>query len=224
MYSRVSINKICESIIEAAVLLTEKGLIAGTWGNISVRIPQSSQYAITPSGRKYQNLQPQDIIIVNDEGAVISGNFKPSSELPLHLAIYSARPDIQAIVHTHSVYASACAVAHQGIPPIIEDLVQLAGGSVDVAEYAFPGTEELGKNAVSALGNKYAVLLANHGVIGCGSSLTEAMTACELVEKAAQIYILAHQIGQPQILDQRDIDRMHQFYLDHYKHRQEEKT
>ncbi len=223
MHLNVSMVKIAESIIEAALSLIQKGLIAGTWGNISVRVSQS-QYAITPSGRKYQSLQPQDITVVNTDGTIVSGVFKPSSELPLHLAIYSARPDVQAIVHTHSVYASACAVAHRSIPPIIEDLVQLAGGSVDVAEYAFPGTADLGKNAVSALQDKYAVLLANHGVVGCGSSLAEAVTACELVEKAAQIYILAHQIGKPHILNQHDIDSMHKFYLEQYKHRQEDKT
>lgn len=212
--------KIKAEVLQAGHALLEKGLVAGTWGNISVRIPETTFVAVTPSGKGYHVLTAEDIVIVDSAGNAVEGNFKPSSELPLHLAIYKSRIDIQAIVHTHSVFASACAVAHKSIPPIIEDLVQLTGGSVDVAAYALPGTEMLAQNAVVALAHKNAVLMANHGVIGCGQTLAEAMLACELVEKAAQIFIYANQIGGAQILSNEDINVMHNFYEEYYRQRQ----
>lgn len=208
-------------ILAVGCAMLDKGLVAGTWGNISARIPGTLWIAITPSGKGYREITPKDVVVVDHTGKVIDGKFKPSSELPLHLAIYKERADIQAIVHTHSVFASACAVAHKSIPPIIEDLVQLVGGGVDVADYALPGTDELAQNIVVALGQKNAVLMANHGVVGCGQSLTEGMMACELVEKAAQIYIYANQIGGAQVLSNEDVAVMHEFYVEHYRKRQQ---
>lgn len=214
-------EKIKLEILAVGCSMLDKGLVAGTWGNISSRIPGTELIAVTPSGKGYHEITVADVVVVDEIGTVIKGNFKPSSELPMHLAIYSARPDIHAIVHTHSVFASACAVAHKSIPPIIEDLVQLSGGSVDVAPYALPGTDALAQNVVATLGKKYAVIMANHGVVGCGKSLTESMMACELVEKAAQIFIYANQIGGAQSLNDEDIEIMHKFYVEYYRKRQQ---
>lgn len=208
-----------ERILETGIYLLDKGLVAGTWGNISVRISEN-QFAITPSGRNYRTIQPEDIVIVNASGEIIEGQLTPSSELPLHLAVYAARPDIAGIVHTHSVFASACAVSRRPIPPIIEDLVQLAGGEIPVAPYALPGTQELANNTVHALAGKFAVLLANHGVVACGKTLSEAMTAAELVEKAAQIFSWAQLLGGAVPLSEEDVAGMHRFYLEHYRQRQ----
>ncbi|WP_378952234.1 class II aldolase/adducin family protein [Pelosinus sp. sgz500959] len=214
-------EKIKAEILAVGCSMLDKGLIAGTWGNISARIPGTQFIAVTPSGRGYRELTIDDVVVVDEMGTVIEGGLKPSSELPLHIEIYQARFDVQAIVHTHSVFASACAVAHKGIPPIIEDLVQLVGGGVDVAAYALPGTERLAKNVVAALSIKNAVLMANHGVVGCGQSLTEAMMACELVEKAAQILIYANQLGGAQVLSDEDVEVMHKFYVEYYRQRQQ---
>lgn len=214
------IQTVRQEILRVGCQLLDKGLVAGTWGNISARIPQTDWVAVTPSGRNYRELQAEDIALVDVKGNILEATSKPSSELPLHLAVYQARPDIQAIVHTHSVFASACAVARKAIPPIIEDLVQVAGGSVDVAEYALPGTPELAANVVAALADKQAVLMANHGVVGGGQSLAEAMLACELVEKAAQIYLYATQLGGAVVLSDDDVAQMHAFYLEHYRKRQ----
>ncbi len=210
------------NILIAGIDLLDKGLVTGTWGNISVKIPNSNWIAVTPSGRNYRTIREEDIIIVDQLGKTISGALKPSSELPLHLAVYQARADVQAIVHTHSIFASACAVARKDIPPIIEDLVQIVGGSVNVARYGFPGTESLADYAVDGLGDKQAVLLANHGMIGCAPSLSEALMVCELVEKAASIYVYAQQLGGAQELAEEDVLQMRQFYLEHYRLRQGE--
>ena len=214
-------ESIKKEILAVGCTLLDKGLVSGTWGNISCRIPGEQFIAVTPSGKNYRELSPRDITVITMDGAIVSGSFKPSSELPLHLAIYKARTEIKAIVHTHSVFASACAVARKSIPPVIEDLIQLAGGSIDVAAYALPGTAQLAENVVAALSNKNAVLMANHGVVGCGQSLMEAMLACELVEKAAQIFIYANQIGGAHILSDEDIKVMHDFYIECYRQRQE---
>ncbi len=216
-----TINQLRADVVAAGVELLEKGLVAGTWGNISVRCSKSRLVAVSPSGRSYTTLTTDDIIIVDEHGTVVEGRWKPSTELPLHLAVYKARPDVRAVVHTHSIFASACAVARKAIPPILEDLVQVVGGAVEVAEYATPGTERLAHNAVVALEGKNAVLLANHGVIGCGQSLREAMLACELVEKAGQIYIYANQLGGVTALSEADVAALHEFYRDHYSKRQE---
>lgn len=215
-----TIYQLRDNMLVVGCQLLDKGLVAGTWGNISARSSSEKLIVITPSGRNYSTLRPEDMVIVDYTGKVKEGGLKPSSELPLHLAIYKSRPDIQAIVHTHSVFASACAVARKPIPPIIEDLVQLAGGAIEVAKYALPGTAELAQNTVIALEDKNAVLLANHGVIGCGKTLDEALTACELVEKAAQIFIYANQLGGAVILSDEDVTTMHDFYCSHYRKRQ----
>ena len=214
-------QSIRNEIVAIGCAMLDKGLVTGTWGNISSRIPGTQFVAVTPSGKSYYEITAADVVVVEQDGTIVEGSVKPSSELPLHLAIYTARPDVQAIIHTHSVFASACAVARKGIPPIIEDLVQLVGGSVDVAAYALPGTDTLAQNIVLALGTKNAVLLANHGVVGCGQSLAEGMMACELVEKAAQIFIYANQIGGCQVLSDDDSEIMHKFYVENYRQRQQ---
>ncbi|MBP3400960.1 MAG: class II aldolase/adducin family protein [Selenomonadales bacterium] len=210
-------EQLCQAVIEYAHRMTEKGLIAGTWGNISVRIPDTDMIAITPSGRDYMTLVPSDIAIVNMKGEWVDGNYKPSSELPLHLAVYRARQDVGALIHTHSIYASACAAARRSIPAIIEDVAMMNGGDIEVAEYAANGSTELAANTVRALGEHQSVLLANHGMLGCGSNLKEAMTMCELVEKTARIFIAAQSLGGAVELDRNDVMRMRNQYLQHYR-------
>lgn len=207
-------------IVKTGLALQERGLVAGTWGNISARVPGGDLLAVTPSGRDYRTLGSDDIVVVDTAGRVVQGDLTPSSELPLHLAVYARRPELGAIVHTHSIFASACAVARRPLPPILEDLVQLAGGTVAVARYALPGTAELAENAVEALGDRQAVLLANHGVVGCGMTLAEALLACELVEKGAQVYIYASLLGGAHVLSGDNVATMRQSYLEHYRQRQ----
>lgn len=210
-------EQLCQAVIDYAHQMTAKGLIAGTWGNISVRIPKTELLAITPSGRDYMTLTTDDITIVNLQGEWVDGNYKPSSELPLHLAVYRARQDVGAIIHTHSIYAGACAASRKSIPAIIEDVAMMNGGDIEVADYAANGSAELAASCVCALGDRQAVLLANHGMIGCGANLKEAMTMCELVEKTAHIYIASRALGGAVELEASDVKRMRSQYLAHYR-------
>lgn len=205
-----------EQIRETGLKMLGSGLVVGTWGNISARVPGEDLIAITPSGMNYDVLQPEDIVLVALNGEVKEGERKPSIELPLHLAIYCARKDIQAVVHTHSAYATAMAAARKPIPGAVEDLVQIVGGDVRVCEYALPGTAQLGANAVKALEGRNAVLLPNHGMVGAGTNLDEALKICQVVEKSAKITILAQAVGGVVELSQEDTAAMRDFYLHKY--------
>ena len=205
-----------KKVVEQGIEMLSTNLTVGTWGNISCRVPGEDYIAITPTGMSYDTLVPEDIVILDLRGNTINGTRKPSIEVPLHLAIYNAREDVQAIVHTHSAYATAMAVARRGIPGAVEDLVQIVGGNVRVNEYALPGTEQLGINTVKAMEGRNAVLLANHGMLGAGRDLEEAFRVCQIVEKSAQITIFAQLIGGVVELSPDDIDGMRNFYLETY--------
>ena len=217
--NNIAINKARVEIINAAKKMAGQNMLPGSWGNISVRVDEDT-FAVTPSGHGYDNLMPQDIVIVDAAGSTLDGTLIPSSELPLHLAIYKAQPDAEAVVHTHSIYASACAAARRDIPPLIEDMVQIMGGPVHCAEYALPGTDELAQNVINAMGGKRAALMANHGVACWGTTLDEAMMVAGIVEKAAQLYCITQSIGGAVLLPQSDIDAMHGFYEALYRKRQ----
>ncbi|MCQ2372809.1 MAG: class II aldolase/adducin family protein [Phascolarctobacterium sp.] len=239
-------RKFRRELINTAHKLEAKKLVAGSWGNISVKfkdemiVPSIAEdelltvfgktssvkrvpveaILITPSGLGYENMQDDDLVLIDAEGKVLEGKHVPSSESKLHTAIYKACPEAGAIIHTHSIYASALAAMHKSVPAIIEDLVQIIGGRVECAEYALPGTQELADNAVKALHGKKACLLANHGAVAWGKTLADALMVAEILEKTAQIAIICMQAGGAYELTQEDADVMHDFYNKHYGKRQ----
>ena len=158
------IAKTKETIVKYTQSIYREGLIFESWGNLSCR-SDDNKVVITPSAIHYDNLQFTDMIVVDlATGEKWEGKWNPSSELPLHLALYNSREDIKAIVHTHSIFSSAFAVARKEIPVALEELAQVAGGSIPVAKYAPPGSDELARNAAKTLGmHSFGVILANHG-------------------------------------------------------------
>lgn len=205
-----------DQVIDIGKKMMEYRLVVATWGNISCRIPKASQFCITPSGMPYDQLKPSDLVTMNFEGEIVEGRRKPSSEFLLHQEIYKARPDIGGIIHTHSNFACSFAVAQEPIPPVLEEAAQLIGGSVKVAKYATPGTPLLAQNAVKSLETRNAVILANHGVVGVGRSLTEAFTVAILVEKLAQVFLNAKILGTPHILDDLETRILRESFLKNY--------
>ena len=188
-----------KTVLETARRMSEKGLVVGTSGNISLRLPPAGKrqlIALTPTSRHYDLLDIDDIPIIDFDGRRVEGNLPPSVETPLHIGIYRARNNINAIIHTHPVFASAAAVAGLDIPPILEDQVIFLGGEIKLANYAPSGSRELVTNAIAALGDRSAVLLPNHGAVGTGRTMRDAFTACELIEKTARIYLLALSSGK----------------------------
>ncbi len=159
----------------------------------------------------YDEMTRADVVIVEADGSPSEGRWRPSSELPLHVAIFAARPDVAAIVHTHSPFAMAWSAARRAIPAahyVIASLVAAGGDAIRVAHYATFGTEQLARNAVAALGDDNTVLLANHGAVAVARSLASAFGRAERIEELATIAWRAEQIGSPVSLDANELDRV----------------
>ena len=186
-------------VLEASQRMLEEGLVVGKSGNVSLRLPPEGGrelLAITPSSRYYDLLTIDDIQVIDFEAEPVEGDLIPSAETMLHIGIYQARKNINAVIHTHSVFASVISVAGLEIPAIVDDQVTFIGGEIKLAKYAFPGSQELVDNAIAALGERNAVLLPNHGAAGIGHTMREAFTVCELLEKTAKIYLCALVVGK----------------------------
>ena len=187
-----------KELLAAALEMDRLGLVSGSSGNASMRLPVQhggELYLVTPSGMPYRDMTGADLVAVDGELAPVGSEGVPSSESLLHRAVYRARPDVGSVLHTHSVHATALAVAGKPLPPVVDEMVVYVGGQVEVAEYGFPGSEELARAGAAALGDRRAVLLRNHGLCGVGPSPREALRVCALVERLAQIYLLAERSG-----------------------------
>ena len=186
-------------LTEATREMYRRGLVGAYSGNTSLRLTGSgddSLLLVTPTHHPYYRLQPDELVVVNLEGEPVSpAPMPPSSETRLHLEIYRQRPDVHAVAHTHSIYASVAAVIGRDIPPLIDEMLMTIGGPIKVSKYAFPGTQELAEQANAALGDRNAALLRNHGAVGVGPDIWEALEVCDLVERLAQIFVHARNFG-----------------------------
>jgi L-fuculose-phosphate aldolase len=204
-----------KQVIEAGLKLIGEGLVARTWGNVSVRADHEHML-ITPSGRRYEDLMPDDIVLVNIHTSEYEGNIKPSSEHKLHSEIYQTRPEIHAVIHTHQMNASTCAAARREVPPILDDMVQIIGTSVRVAPYALPSTRKIVRGTIKALKGRMAALMANHGAVCIGRDLNEAFVVCQVLEKACKAFIEAEFLGGAKSINRFEAYLMHQIYLKKY--------
>jgi len=184
-----------KQVVDAGLKMHRKGLTHGTSGNISCRIPQKEKMLITPSNISYEQIQEKDIMLVNFAGEAEETGRNPSSETPFHLMIYKNREDIGGIVHSHSVYALAVAASRKTVPVFLDEMFSEIGGELEVSEYALPGSDELASNILTKLGDKNALLLANHGTVCCGKDLEEAFWVAETVEKICRIFVLSSLLG-----------------------------
>lgn len=190
--------------------LLSSRLTTGSGGNLSIYDRNAGLLAITPSGIEYDVLQPEDVVILSvADGSVVNvdSRLKPSSELGFHLALYRKRPDIGAVVHTHSVYATTMACLNVEIPAV-HYLVAFSGRKVPLAPYATFGTEALARNVAETIGEHNAVLLANHGLVTIGPDIETAFAAAEEIELVAQIYFQTRAIGTPVVLPDEEMDRV----------------
>lgn len=176
-----------------------EGLFAGTSGNLSIFIHEEGLMVITPTSIPYDRLTDEDVSVTDLDGRCISGR-EPSSEWRMHAEIYRYMPEVSAVVHTHSPYATAFAACRKNIPYFLIEMLPFLGGSVPVSDFAPPGSTELGKNAVSSMKDRNACLLASHGVVAVGKDIEQAYIRAEYVEDAAKIYQLAKVLGEPTIL------------------------
>ena len=196
-------------IWEEAVWLNQMGLVAGSSGNVSARVAGTDLIAITPTDVRYSDITPDDIVVVERSGETVVGRHKPTSELSMHLAVYDARPDMSAIVHTHSPYATAFAVIREPIPLISNEGLGVRALEVEVTGFAIPGSQELADAVVEVLmrtPQTRAVLLANHGLMTVGADLEAACQLAQGIELEARICQLARTMGEPHHFTQEQLD------------------
>src|SRR6266852_4649152 len=191
-----------QSIIDACLRMNQLGINQGTSGNISLR--HDAGILVTPTSVPYETMQPEQIVFMGFDGSFDSSQ-RPSSEWRFHLDILKARPEVNAVVHAHPPYATTLAIMGLEIPPI-HYMVAVAGGdTIRCAPYATYGTEQLSQHAVSALEDRFACLLAHHGMIAIGPSLSKAMWLAVEVETLARQYHGCLQIGTPRLLPKEEI-------------------
>jgi L-fuculose-phosphate aldolase len=203
--------RIRQDIIDTCSWLYTCGYVHGTWGNISVRLDDGS-LLITPSKIDYDAMKCEDLVVMASDGTTVLGNHLPTSEREVHRCIMNIRPDISAIIHTHSTYAMAASALDQGIPPITEEMCQLLAGGIPLSEKFVPSSrhKELGEIAAKSIGQANALLMRNHGSVCCGKDLKEARLCCQIVEKSARIFLLLFNraafttIGEEWVIDGRN--------------------
>jgi len=197
-----------EIVFDTTISAYREGLFAGTSGNLSMFDPERKVVAITPSSQRYESMSATDIIVIDLDGRTIEGTLKPSSEWRMHTEVYKQRADMFAVVHTHSPYATSFAVIRKPIPIILIEMIGFLGGDVPVAEFAMPGSVELGRTALKVLKNRNACLLSNHGVLAIAATLQQAHIRAVYVEDAAKIYHLALQTGDVSLVPEDALRKM----------------
>jgi len=194
-----------KEIIKTALQLKEYNLISLSGGNVSLKIDKEYVLA-TPSGMLYETMVPEDIVVLGIDGKVLEGNRRVSVDIEAILYILKNMPEVNAVIHTHQVCASAVGLVEDQLPAAVTTLPNACLGPVNVAPYSSAASLEMGIATVKYINNKRAVILKNHGVVTVGSNLKEALYAAVYLEDAAKIYIAAKSIGKPSILDSEKID------------------
>lgn len=195
-----------QDVINTACAMQASGLSPQRSGNVSVR--SGDGFLITPTGMSYEDLTPEDVAYVAMDGSQPEGQRRPSSEWHMHQALFAARPQAQAVVHAHSAFAVSLACLREDIPPFHYMIAVAGGKDIRCADYATFGTEALARNAVAAMTDRKACLLANHGQLAFGGSLTSALELAHEVEDLCAQYWRARQVGNPVILDDAEMERV----------------
>lgn len=202
------LSKERKTLVEYGKKLIDTGLTVGTGGNISIYDRESGHMAITPSGVAYHELTPEDIVVMDLDGGIVEGSWKPSSEYQMHSVVYKNREDLNAMVHTHAVYSTTISTLRTELPAVDYLVAHSGGKNVRCAEYATYGTMELAENALKAMEGRDAVLLANHGINVAGRTMEEAFAKTEQLEFCARLYWQAKSIGEPTILSDEEMEMM----------------
>jgi len=193
-----------QTIVEFGKQLITAQLTTGAGGNLSIYNRKENLVAIKPSGINYLLMNSEDIVVVTPDGEIVEGNLVPSSEMKFHLALYQHRSDVNAVVHTHQVYATTLACMNWELPAV-HYLVGFSGNKVPLAKYATFGSLALSDNIIQAIGNYNACLMANHGIVTVGETMQSAFAIAEELELVARIYYQAKCLGEPVILSDEEM-------------------
>lgn len=198
------------------VMLPKEGLVTWTSGNASGRDPETNLMVIKPSGVLFEDLTPDDLVVVDMAGNVVEGNHGPSTDTATHLWIYRNRPDVQGIVHTHSNYATAFAAVNKPIPVVLTGIADEFGGPIPCGGYAAIGGKEIGAEILRSIGDSVAILMKNHGVFTIGKTVQKALKAAIMTEDVAKTVWLALQIGMPDELSSEEVAANFDRYQNRY--------
>ncbi len=194
-----------EEIVAFGRKLITSSLTTGSGGNLSIFNRQEGLVAIKPTGVDYFLMKPEDVVILDPSGVIVDGKLKPSSEISMHLGLYQARTEVNAVVHTHQVYATTIACLGWELPAV-HYLVGFSGNKVPIAAYATYGTPELAQNIIQSIGSYNACLLANHGIVTVGADILSAFNTAEELELVARLYYQSMCIGKPNILSDEEME------------------
>ncbi|MCC7355618.1 MAG: L-ribulose-5-phosphate 4-epimerase [Anaerolineae bacterium] len=196
--------------------LPRNNLVVWTGGNLSARDPATRLIVIKPSGVRYDDLRPDQMVILDADGNLVEGDLKPSSDTATHLYIYRHRPDVHGVVHTHSPYATAFAALGRPIPVYLTAVADEFGGPIPVGGLAMIGGEEIGREVVRGIGDSPAILLKNHGVFTVGPNAEAAVKAAVMVEDVARTVYYALTLGQPGEIPAELVARLRRRYVEDY--------
>ena len=200
-----------QAVLDAAKAMITTGLVEGTSGNVSGRMPDGN-IVMTPSSLAYETMTLDDLVVCAPDGEVLEGSSAPTTEKALHLACLREHPDIGAVMHSHALFATMFAITHQGIPCLIEEFDVYVGGEVGVTDYRMTGSDELGDEAARHLSDRGAVLIANHGLLAVGKDPMNALKVSLLVERTAQIIWGARLLGDAVPLPADTIEKFAPIY------------
>jgi len=201
----MKLEKERKQVIECGKKLIDNGLTVGTFGNVSVYNREEGLMAISPSGMDYFKIGLEDVVVMTPEGKKVEGDNKPSSEVDMHRIFYLKRPEINAVVHTHSTFATTLACMHKSVPPI-HYLVAYSGRDVPCIPYVQFGTYELAQAAYDAMADGYACILGNHGLLSVGGSIDYAFDVAQQIELLCELYYRTLLAGGPTLMKDEDID------------------
>lgn len=197
-------------------LLPTHGLVTMTSGNVSGLDPESGLVVIKPSGVDFDELAPKDMSVIDLDGNVVEGRFKPSVDTATHLYVYGHMPDVGSVIHTHSNYATAFAALGEGIPCCLTAIADEFGGPIPISAYAKTGEEEIGREIVEKIGACPAILMKNHGVFTVGRTVPEAFKAAVMLEDVAKTVYIAKSMGEPIEIPEEEVARAHRRYVEKY--------
>ena len=203
-------------VLQTALLLPKYNLVWMAGGTVCARDPQTGYVVVTPSGLDYERLTPDDMIVTDMDMNLVEGKYRPSVALNLWIGFMRARPELNAVVHTHSPYATAFSVAYQSIPVITETMADWFGQPIPVTRYLSVEDPEFPTLPVEVMGDGYAVLLGNHGPITVGKTLEHALERAVTLEEAARTYSIARTIGTPVTLTEEQARASFDYYHNRY--------
>lgn len=210
------LKELREQILETSIQMITDELAYGAGGNISARDSESGLIAITPSALNYTKMKIEDVVVIDVDGTVIDGKWKPTSETSMHTIFYRERKDVGAVVHTHAPHSSVFAIINESVPMVVTEAALYIGESVKVSPYGRPGTDELAHIVLDAMGDGVAVLLAQHGLITVGATLSEAYSSTIATEISARLAIMARSMGaEPISMDLDEVREVRKLYLEH---------